>query len=76
MAKKNARVVVSAVYFELIQRKAEFLDGMFSDSDLVIRESDFKAYDQINKAWNKAGADFIVGTEEPYVEPKAQKAKK
>lgn len=68
-SKKDAKVVVNAMYFDLIERKSALLSRLFDDFEdkLSVGPADFKEWDQIQKAWEK----IDVGFEDtrPYEEP-------
>lgn len=73
MAKSKAekKVVVNQAYFELVDRKAQMLDGMFENAiegEIVVHVSIFKDWAKIQKDWDKADADSLDGSE-PYVPP-------
>jgi hypothetical protein len=68
MAKKKIqRVVVDKTYLELLEKKAELLDGVFVEGAVSFSVETIKEYARIEKAWNKG--DFLC-TVEPYEEPK------
>jgi hypothetical protein len=69
MAKKKIqRVVVDKTYLELLERKAQLLDGMFDGDIISFTAEIIKEYARIEKACNKG--DFLGGAVEPYEEPK------
>lgn len=61
--------MVNQAYFELIERKAELLDGMTDGTDsIIIGANDFKALSKITKDWDKIEASDLAGSA-PYEEP-------
>lgn len=76
MAKKIKKVVVDAVYFGLIRRKAELLDAMTEAAGggqgIAVYEEDLKKLGRIQKDWDKADASSLEDIELPYEEPKAK----
>lgn len=82
---KVIKKVVKKSYLDLLIQKAELLDTIFDDGQgnlVVVSPDAFKEYDKIVKAWRKAdkassGESFdYLDSEEDYVEPKPEKAKK
>jgi hypothetical protein len=71
MPKKIKKIVVSEVYFNLIERKASLLDRLFDGDVVSVSVSEFKEKTQIDKAWDKAEAYDLEGSE-PYQEPKTK----
>lgn len=67
-SKRDKQVIVNQAYFELIERKAQALDGMIDDGTVSVHAETLKRIDRIVKDWNKIEADDLGGSE-PYTEP-------
>ena len=76
--KRDKRVVVNEIRFNLIARKADLLDDItdcdgYSDGyreGVHVNANMLKAIQKIYKEWEKREADDLDSGADPYVEPK------
>jgi hypothetical protein len=72
-SKKDKRVIVNEVYFELVERKSQLLERIFKfagDGEVIVHSTVVKDYLKIQKEWDKVEADLLDGSE-LYDEPPA-----
>lgn len=70
MAKKKqvARVVISRAHYDILQDKADMLDGIFGSDGALIEPQHFKTLDRITRAADKLDPD-TMGPDD-YIPPK------
>lgn len=74
--KRDKRVIVNGIYFDMLRKKAILFDEITSDangdpSGIHAEAGTLKDVERLKKEWERQDIDDLDHATEPYIEPKA-----